>query len=212
MDTSLPRWPAADTGTSIVQGGRFATNDRFGLEERMPSGPGSGQSGDSASAVKPAKAYLDLRKVVLRRTAADFGLHPTAALPNVWGALVEVGFDTGSATLMAAADGSTSLYLSNGGATIGGGAVPEIADATQHLLALVEGWLRSFAPATGFPLPRRGRARFVALTFDGARTAEAGLEELSRGDHPLTPIFRASEIVLSAMERLQAATEGAGSG
>lgn len=157
---------------------------------------------------KPAKAYLDLRTVVLSRRAADFGLQPTAALPNVWGALVEVGFDTGSATLMAAADGTTSLYLSNGGATLGGGAVPEIADATQHLLTLVEGWLSSFAPATAFPLPARGRAHFVALTFDGARTADAGLDELARGDHPLTPIFRASEIVLAAMERLQAAIPG----
>lgn len=173
----------------------------------MPSR--SGQSVESASTVKPAKAYLDLRKVVLRRKAADFGLQPTATLPNVWGALVEVGFDAGSATLMAAADGSTSLYLSNGGATIGGGAVPEIADATQHLLTLVEGWLASFAPASGFLLPGRDQVRFVALTFDGARTAQAGLDELSAGGHPLTPIFRASEIVLAAMERLQAAADAA---
>lgn len=175
----------------------------------MPSRSGPGKSGDGVSAVKPAKAYLDLRKVVLRRTAADFGLHPTAALPNVWGALVEVGFDAGSATLMAAADGTTSLYLSNGGATIGGGAVPEIADATQHLLTLVEGWLSSFAPARSFPLPGRDQVRFVALTFDGARTAEAGLNELSAGGHPLTPVFRVSEIVLAAMQRLQAATDAA---
>ena len=159
---------------------------------------------------KPAKAYLDLRKVVLGRTAADFGLHSTAALPNVWGALVEVGLDTGTATLMSAADGSTSLYLSNGGATIGGGAVPEIADGTQHLLMLIEGCLSSFDPATAFPLPAQGRARFVALTFDGARTAEAGLDELSRGDHPLTLIFRASEIVVAAVERLQASIPESG--
>lgn len=175
----------------------------------MPSRSGPGQRGGGASVVKPAKAYLDLRKVVLRRRAADFGLQPTAALPNVWGALVEVGFDTGSATLMAAADGATSLYLSNGGATIGGGAVPEIADATQHLLTLVEGWLTSFAPASRFPLPGRDQVRFVALTFDGARTAGAGLDDLSAGNHPLTPVFRASEIVLAAMERLQAATDAA---
>jgi hypothetical protein len=46
----------------------------------MPSRSSPGQSGDSASAVWPAKAYLDLRKVVLRRTAADFSLHSSSGI------------------------------------------------------------------------------------------------------------------------------------
>ena len=146
--------------------------------------------------------YLDLRDLILRTDPDAQGWAPTAELPRVWGALVEVGLPAGPATLVALRDGTTSMYLGNGGATIGAGGVPGVAEATARLLTAVEGSLAHFAPAREFPLPEPGRVRMVALTYQGALGAEAGLDELDDDRHPLAQVFTDSGVILGEIDRL----------
>ena len=104
--------------------------------------PGPGWYGDVGMV---ADVYLELRELILRGDPYARGWTPSAELPHVWGALVEVGLAAGPATLVALRDGTTSLYLGNGGATIGAGAAGAVAEGTRRLLTAVEGALAHFA-------------------------------------------------------------------
>ena len=127
----------------------------------------------------------------------------------MWGGLVEVGLPEGPATLVSLVDGTTSLYLGNGGATIGAGEAAPVAEATGRLLAAVEAFLGELRPIWEFPLPEMGRVRVVALTYGGAMGAEAAESELQAGRHALSPVYAASASVLAQIDRLQAAIDTA---
>ena len=69
----------------------------------------------------PDNPYADLRLLALSLTADQIGVTPTAEHPRVFGAVMEIGLEEGSATLVALHDGTVSMYLSSGGGIIGGG-------------------------------------------------------------------------------------------
>jgi hypothetical protein len=152
-----------------------------------------------------ADIYLDLREVILRGDPHAHSWAPTPELPNVWGALVEVGLPEGPATLVSLVDGTTSLYLGNGGATIGAGEAAPVAEATRRLLATVETALSHLTSVWEFPLPTSGRVRVVALTFSGPMGADAAEADLVAGRGPLALIYAASADVLAEIGRLDAA-------
>src|SRR5689334_23317524 len=80
---------------------------------------------------------LDAIEQGLARTNLDF--------PNVAGVVVDVPADGGGiATFVALADGTTSMYTSTGGGTIGAGFHPPVADASRDLLHTVEQHRRAF--------------------------------------------------------------------
>jgi hypothetical protein len=152
-----------------------------------------------------ADIYLQLRELILRGDPHAHGWTPSPELPHVWGALVEVGLEAGPATLVALRDGTTSLYLGNGGATIGAGSAESVAQGARSLLGAVEEALAHFAPIWEFPLPEPGRVRVVALTYAGPMGADAPQVELQDARHPLAVLFTASGSVLAEIERLEAA-------
>jgi hypothetical protein len=159
-----------------------------------------------------AEVYLELRELILRGDPYAHGWTPSAELPRVWGALVEVGLKAGPATLVALRDGTTSLYLGNGGATIGAGAAETVAEGARSLLGAVEDALAHFAPVWEFPLPEPGRVRVVALTYAGPMGADAPQVELEDARHPLAALFTSSGAVLAEIERLEAAMPDSGDG
>src|ERR1700730_10592798 len=68
----------------------------------------------------PEGIYSALRNQALSTNRTDNGIAaPSPAAPG-WGILMETGYDVATVTLFALADGTTSLYLSNGGGMIGG--------------------------------------------------------------------------------------------
>jgi RNA polymerase sigma factor (sigma-70 family) len=121
-----------------------------------------------------------------------------------WGALVDVGLPDGPVTLVSLVDGTTSLYLGNGGATVGAGEAALVAEATGRLLRTVEAALPELRPIWEFPIPERGRVRIVALTYAGAVGADAAEAELA-ATHPLAAVYAASTEVLDQVLRLEAA-------
>jgi hypothetical protein len=158
-----------------------------------------------------ADAYLQLRDLILRGDPHSHGWGPSSTLPDLWGALVEVGLPEGPATLVSLVDGTTSLYLGNGGATIGAGEVPPVAEATQRLLVAIQGALDAFHAVWEFPIPEPGHVRVVALTYAGAMGADAVEADLASNTHPLASVYAASGAVLDEIQRVEAAMpEGPG--
>jgi len=141
-----------------------------------------------------------LRENALTVTAQDLNLEPIEARPHVWGVLMELGYPEAVATLVAFADGSTSLYISTGGGVIGAGEHQAVREEGVRFLAVAEQHIADFEPADDeMPLPRRGRVRFYVRTFQSTLTAEADETLLMKGQHKLTPMFQAGHAVITQM-------------
>lgn len=147
----------------------------------------------------PAPMYLQLRERIITTAPGEVGITPTAALPRVWGVLTELGYPQGIATLVSLADGTTSLYTSNGGGIIGGGEHAAVARASRELVAMAELFVDDMLPCTTCLLPVEGRVRFHVLTFGGMYSTDGDERTVQRGGHQLSPLYNAAQIVISRL-------------
>jgi hypothetical protein len=141
----------------------------------------------------------ELRERLLTTDPGSLALGPSDRLPRVWGALMEMGTVSGTASLVAVADGTTSLYLSTGGGIIGGGEHPQVADASSAFLDAVEAALDALDSVDEAVVPEPETVRFTALTYDGLRGGGAPEDDLGAGRHPLSPLFVAGHDVLTQL-------------
>jgi len=123
-------------------------------------------------------------------------LDPPAKGP-ILGVVMETGYPDAVVTLVAIADGTVSLYFSNGGGMIGLGAHDGPRTAGLALVAAAESFLGALTPAKAFPLPGKGATQFFVLTREGARTGGAREEDLGMNRHPLSPLFHAAQEVIT---------------
>ena len=138
--------------------------------------------------------YAQLRARALYLDPASLRLERTPS--GLFGLVVEMGFAEGAATLVAIADGTVSIYFSNGGGVIGVGSQLGPRRAAEALLDEAPRFLKRAEPANAFPPPEPERVRFWFLTFDGVQGAEAGEEELS-GTHPLSRLYSLAQDLLT---------------
>jgi len=106
---------------------------------------------------QPAETYLQLRIRIFGLTPEDVGITPSEEAPQVWGVVMEAGYEAGSATLVSLADGTTSLYYSTGGGMLGRGDYTPISEASRALVAQAEIDLPRFSKAVDYPLPEVGQ-------------------------------------------------------
>ena len=150
---------------------------------------------------------VGLRSKMLSLDPESVGLQPSAELPQVWGVLMEMGFPDGAATIVSLADGTTSLYTSEGGGVIGGGEHAPVAAATRRFLAEAE---KTEAPlvavsSSEVDLPPAGVVSFVVLGYAGTRTGQADEEELASMRHPLSRLYAAGQDVITALREAEEA-------
>lgn len=139
--------------------------------------------------VTPAEIYNALRNQMLTLEPGEVGLEPSEEMPDVWGVLMESGHPDLVMTLVALADGTTSLYFSYGGGMIGGGEHPSVVKAARSFLLEASNAYPAMTPTTSFPLPTTGRVKIYVLTYSGAYTIEAEEEALMNKTHELWPLF-----------------------
>lgn len=146
----------------------------------------------------------------LRSTVLDLDLS-TLAMPEgaPWGgasvAVMEIGLQKGTASIVAIADGTVSMYVSTGGGVIGAGghlAVRAVAERFRTVAAESRAGLR---PTDDFPLPAVGEVRFQVRMMEGDYSGVASEVALRSGRHPLAALYGAgqdllTEIRLSAPE------------
>jgi hypothetical protein len=142
----------------------------------------------------------------IRSTLMDWlpGPERLPAAARVASVAVEIGEgETETVTsLFAFADGSTSLYRSDGTLAVGLTEIRGIAEAAAALLDAIESALPVFEPAELITLPQPGRVQFVArarLGGDGEWTellAITSRAALAGGSHPLSAAFDRTNDVL----------------
>jgi hypothetical protein len=126
----------------------------------------------------------------------------------VWGLVMDWTLDDAVATVVSLADGTTSLYLSSGGGSIGAGEHPAAAAASISALRVAERMVDDVPEATESPLPDRGRTSLTLLTFPGLRRFEDDNAAFENGTSRLSPVANAMQAVIHEIRRAEAAASG----
>ncbi|MCW2750713.1 MAG: hypothetical protein JWR83_1823 [Aeromicrobium sp.] len=152
-------------------------------------------------------ATASLRELILRTPPDELGFAP-GERTQVYGMLMETGYDSAVATIVSLADGTTSMYFSSGGGTIGAGDHESVADATRAFVAAAGDFASYALPTADFPSPGIGEVRFQFLTFGGGLTASASEDDLGNQRHALSPLFFAGQDVITQIRLVQESAGG----
>jgi hypothetical protein len=116
--------------------------------------------------------------------------------------LMEIGFPTATATVVASSAGDGSLYLTSGGGVIGGIGHENVRTAAIEMVNTAATHQQTMTATTEFPYPAEGRVRFYVRTREAVYTAEASKEELSEKKDALWPLFYAGHQVLTQLRTI----------
>ena len=152
------------------------------IRRLFPPKPGSGRK-------SPAEAYAGLRNMILTKRPPNFD--------GFWGVVMDIRRHNGTATMIAVADGTISLYTSTGGGIIGLGPHEGPKRAAAALLAFAPQFCSVCQQSADFPIPSSGNTRFYLMGPNAVFTAEAGSDELASGKHVLSPLFRKCDELLT---------------
>jgi hypothetical protein len=144
----------------------------------------------------------ELRLRALHANPAELGMAPTERFPNVFGVVMDTTYPNGIATLVALADGTTSLYTNTGFGVIGGGSHANVVRAGRALLrAAEEHWARFVADDSDDP-PPEGRVTLRLLTYEGRRSLTDYENALGEGRSDVSPIFHAAHAVIAELRQI----------
>jgi len=141
--------------------------------------------------------------MVFELSAAELGLTPENYPHRVWGIVLETGVESAYYTLVVLANGTTSLYFSNGGGIIGAGEHSNVRETSTNFLAWANKSIESTSPTSTFQPPDNGNTVFYFLTFDGIQSYASREIELGEGRDPLSSLFHAGHAVIAAMRETQ---------
>jgi hypothetical protein len=152
----------------------------------------------SAADYQVAEAYSGLRGMVLSAKPDSIGIKLKEP-SEVWGVVMETGYPTAVVSLVALADGTVSLYFSNGGGILGLGQHAGPHRAAQSFLASSQQYAKQAPPTKSYPLPKPSYTRFYLLTGNGVLTTEAKEDDLGNNRHLLSPLFhKGHELIFEA--------------
>ncbi len=150
-----------------------------------------------------AQAYVAIRSRVLTLAPGEVGIFPTEEAPNVWGVLMEMAYPSAIYTLVALADGTTSLYSSLGGGILASGQHAGVAAAARALITEAENYVDILDVAQAYPLPGAGRVKFYVLTFRGNRTADFPEQELAKAEHDFNKFYARGQAVIDQIRKIE---------
>jgi hypothetical protein len=152
-------------------------------------------------------AYAGLRRQLFELDANDLGFSPSLSAPQVFAAVMDVGFARGVATLVAMIDGTTSLYTSGGGGIIGAGEQEDVAAAAQVYVTSTDQVLDQLYKSDDVGLPADGEVIMRALTYGGRYAGVASVDDLQTGLHPLSRAYAAAQLVITAVRLVDEAPD-----
>ena len=136
------------------------------------------------------KIYQDLRTQLFSTDPDKIGITGFTPKHGVWGVVMEMGYSKGAATLVALADGTTSLYLQTGGGIIGGGQHHAVQLTAVRLVDSADEFADRLTETSDYPLPKQNQVIFYMLSKSGVLTSQsAPEEELAGGHHKLSKLF-----------------------
>lgn len=143
--------------------------------------------------------YIALRSQVLRLDPAGLQI-PEGHWFGASVALMEITQSAGTASLVAVADGTVSLYTTGGGGMIAGEHLA-VREAAERFLQAAADAAPSMIATSEFPLPEPGHVRFHVRTPEGDVTADAAESLLRARRHQLAPLYVAGQDVITELRQ-----------
>lgn len=136
------------------------------------------------------------RAAAFRVTAGELGL------PDDWGnrpygVVIEMGGPKGVTTILAFANGASSLFLSTGSGIIGRPSHVHVVVQAKRLVQEAGDYAPLLSPATTYPYPSTGTMRFYFLTARGVLTIEEPVGALRSGESPLSGLLEVGDELMS---------------
>ena len=147
----------------------------------------------------PAEIFRGLRENAMRVELSG------ASEDQVQLVLMDWRVGNGWATILAAVDGTASIYLSSGGGYLGGGQVhASIRDAARMAISSATGLLASFSVCSSTPLPDAGTVHFYAKRGNELLFASASEEKLKQGSDPLSQLANIMQAIITKYREVSA--------
>ena len=145
----------------------------------------------------PLDVYTGLRTQALDAAGTQ---SPAPSHPDVLGVVIDIPLDDSHLTVMTLADGTTSMYTSTGGGTIGAGAHASVVSASTVLLDQLQSDLVLFPGDKRTNLPEPGMVQITVLTPKGRQRANLP-EPAFWGEEPSTlqPLISAMQDLITAI-------------
>ena len=157
---------------------------------------------DESPEARKGNPYSDLRIAVLNLKGPEIGLKENS--PEIIACLMETGYEDGSATLVMVADGTVSLYTSNGGGTIGAGEHEKIRDEAKTFLKLALAKVAEMQPVTSYPVPINGHTTFYFKKSGKIYSHTEKEDDLGNNRSTFSKIFLQGHAVISGIQEMEA--------
>lgn len=159
-----------------------------------------------AADITPSEMSDKLRSMVLNLKLNDINLTKESFPHPVYAVVMETGFSDSSYTLSSVADGSTSLYFSNGGGIIGGGEHENVRKASNNLLSGAQIYYKKAKKVTSFPKPEEGKVIFYFITSEGVLSYSALENDLGNEKDELSNLFFSAHYVIGELRKIEEGT------
>jgi len=146
---------------------------------------------------RSAGIYDDLRSRVLGLDPASIHIPPDEPWGGAAVAAMELAVGGATATIVAVADGTVSMYLSTGGGVIGAGEHLAVRAEAQRFRTVAAESRGLLVRTAEFPRPGPGQVRFHALVADDRFTGVAPEALLRTSRHALSTLYAAGQDLLT---------------
>ena len=153
---------------------------------------------DKAEEYEIAGAYVGLRNQVLGLSLSSIDFSGKNENSNL-ALVMETGYPEAISTLVAVADGSASLYFSNGGGIIGAGEHEAVRSISTTIVMASSEFLDHMKLTTSFPFPKVGHVRFFLVKGNGVFTSDSNEDDLGNSREQLSPLFFACHSLITAI-------------
>ncbi|MGH7647811.1 MAG: hypothetical protein ACREND_06815 [Gemmatimonadaceae bacterium] len=148
----------------------------------------------------PARVIAALREQAFTIVPSTVGVSPEPGHQRAWAVIMETGYDAAVVSLVTIADGTTSLYFSNGGGIFGAGRHDAVRAASARFIQVADSRVGDLPEVVEHPLPAVGRVCLYVRTFQGLHGFEARGADLGNGRGSVqAELFRAGHDVISAV-------------
>lgn len=154
-------------------------------------------------------AYEGLRNMAFEVTSEQLGLKLSGNTKIVYGVVMDWEMNGAIASTVAYQTGDVSLYLSSGGAIIGGGQHRNVKIAAKNLVSASQSFLENAIKAESTSLPSTNEVKFYLLTNQGIFMGQEQMESFENRASPWLVLFEEGNKVLSELRTVNEALDGA---
>ncbi len=152
--------------------------------------------------VSSRNPYQGLRNTAFRMRPEMLGIEFSAGgALQVYGLMIEWEIQGAIVTLVCYQTGDTSVYVSTGGAIIGGGKYPEVSALAEECVHMAAKYLPQTEVDENHHLPVKGSINFYFLTNQGVRLYSTQLADVENGESEFTSLFKQGNGLLNELRR-----------